>query len=213
MERRTGMQTKILDKVKAWAGKILPYALVILLTALLTAYLYSVFKPAETVTTESQKQAETVEGVKKAAENANITINTGQAQEASEKIKYIYASGEAPQYTIITTGDKARETVREEQEKSKADFSIVTDKNNPDEAVDLDSIPKDTKVELNQYNINAYKKVLHTVEVSPNLTDRKIGSVGYTVSKRVTDSGRYMGVGVEHNFDSHRTYLKLSYTW
>ena len=207
------MQTKILDRVKAWAGKILPYALVILLTALLTVYLYSVFRPAETVTTQSQKQAETVEGVKKAAENANITINTGQAQEASEKIKYIYTSGQSPQYTIITTGEKAQETAKAEQEKAGADFAIVTDKNNPDETVDLDSIPKDTKVELNQYNINAYKKVLHTVEVSPNITDKKVGSVGYMVSKRVSDNGHYLGVGVEHNFDVHRTYLKLSYTW
>ena len=205
------MLTTAFEKVKAWAGKFLPFLLVFALTFLLA---YLVFhQDKETVTTESQRTAETIEGVQRASENAGITINTGQAQEASEKIKYIYASGESPQYTIITTGEKAQETAKAEQEKAGADFAIVTDKNNPDETVDLSKLDKDTKVELNQYNINAYKKVLHTVEVSPNLTDRKIGSVGYMVSKRVSDNGHYLGVGVEHNFDVHRTYLKLSYTW
>ena len=205
------MLIRAFEKVKAWAGKILPFLIVMVLTFLLA---YLVFhQDKETVTTESQRQAETVEGVQKASENAGITINTGQAQEASEKIKYIYASGQQPQYTIITTGDKAQETAKAEQEKAGADFAIVTDKNNPNETVDLSKLDKDTKVELNQYNINAYKKVLRTIEVSPNITDKKIGSVSYMVSKRVSDNGHYLGVGVEHNFDVHRTYLKVAYTW
>lgn len=202
-----------IERLKAWTKSSLPYLITIVITFLLTAFAYHFLKPVETVTTESQRQAETVEGVKKASENAGITINTGQATEASEKIKYIYATGEAPQYTIITTGDKVQETVKNEQEKAKADFSIVTDKNNPDTAVDLSKIDNDTKVELNQYNINAYKKVLRTVEVSPNVTDKRIGSVSYTVSKRISDNGHYLGAGLEYNFDSHRTYVKLSYTW
>ena len=205
------MLTTAFEKVKAWADKLLPFVLLFALTFLL-AYL-AFHQDKEMVTTESQHTAETLEGVQRASENAGITINTGQAQEASEKIKYIYASGESPQYTIITTGEKAQETAKAEQEKAGADFAIVTDKNNPDETVDLSKLDKDTKVELNQYNINAYKKVLHTVEVSPNITDKKVGSVGYMVSKRVSDNGHYLGVGVEHNFDVHRTYLKLSYTW
>ncbi len=205
------MLTEAFEKVKVWAGKILPFLIVMTLTFLL-AYLFF-HQNKETVTTESQKQAETVEGVKKASENAGIVINTGQAQEASEKIKYIYETGQAPQYTIITTGDKASEKVQEAQKTANADFSIVTDKNNPNETVDLSKLDKDTKVELNQYNINAYKKVLRTIEVSPNLTDKKIGSVSYMVSRKVSDNGHYLGVGVEHNFDSHRTYLKVAYTW
>lgn len=205
------MLTTAFNTAKKWAGKILPFLLVFALTFLLA---YLVFhQDKETVTTESQHTAETVEGVQRASENAGITINTGQAQEASEKIKYIYTSGQSPQYTIITTGDKAQETAKAEQERAGADFSIVTDKNNPDTAVDLSKLDKDTKVELNQYNINAYKKVLHTVEVSPNITDKKVGSVSYMVSKRVSDNGHYLGVGVEHNFDVHRTYLKVAYTW
>lgn len=207
------MLTTAYKKVRVWAGKVLPFLITIVITFLLTALVYHFLNPIETVTTESQRQAETAEGVKKASENAGITINTGQASEASEKIRYIYASGESPQYTIITTGEKVQESVKAEQEKAKADFSIVTDKNNPDTAVDLSKIDKDTKVELNQYNINAYKKVLRTVEVAPNLTDRKVGSVSYTVSKRVSDNGHYLGAGLEYNFDNHRTYLKLSYTW
>ncbi len=49
------------------------------------------------------------------------------------------------------------------QQKSGADFAIVTDPTNPDKPVDLNKVaklPEGTTVNLNQYNVHAYKKRL-----------------------------------------------------
>ena len=62
--------------------------------------------------------------------------------------------------------------------------------------------------------MQAYKKVLHTVEVSPDIDGgRGVAEVGYSVSHKVSRDGKYLGVGASYNFDSNKAYVKMTYTW
>jgi hypothetical protein len=40
-----------------------------------------------------------------------------------------------------------------------------------------------------------------------------VDEVGYTVSKKISKDGKYIGVGASYNIDDHKTMVKLSYTW
>lgn len=92
--------------------------------------------------------------------------------------------------------------------------SIYKDVTGDGEKADVTSISKDKPVELNQYNVQAYKKVLHTVEVSPDIDGgRGVAEVGYSVSHKVSRDGKYLGVGASYNFDSNKAYVKMIYTW
>ena len=162
-------------------------------------------KPA---TTMPQQQAETPVGVEKAASNAHIKLDSGQTKQVSETIREIRVTEREPVYIIQTTGDKAREVSEKASKQEKADFSIVTDKDHSDEAVELDKLDENETVNLNQYNIQAYKKQLNTIEYQPWEK-----TIGYTHSWKVSKSGKYLGVGADYDIDDKRVLAKVTYSW
>lgn len=207
--------TKIIDWLNAHKTACI-YAISVIVVAVLAFALWYYTHPPQTVTTESQVQAETPAGVTLAANNAHIGLAPDQAQQAADKIQYIYAHDVQPIYTVTTTGANVEKQAQAAQQSAGADFSIVTNKSNPNEKTDLSKIPAGSTVELNQYNVQAYKKILHTIDVSPGIDYtgvNGIGEIGYTVSKKVSDSGKYVGVGASYNAENHKTMVKLSYTW
>lgn len=203
-----------MEKIRSIAAKY-PYLLAIAAIVLVCIAGYFVWhsKQAQPVTTESQVQAETTAGVTQAADKAQVSISPSQAQEAASQIRYIYTNSIIPQYTITTTGDKAQEVAEKAQAAAGADFAIVTNKSNPTEATSLKTLPAGPTVELNQYNVQAYKKVLHTIDVSPDIHDKAIGEVGYMVSRKISKDGKYLGVGVSYNVEDKKTLVHVSYTW
>ena len=160
------------------------------------------------VTPMTQQQAETPAGVEKAASNAHIKLDSGQTKQVSETIREIRVTKKEPVYIIQTTGDKAQEAYEKASKQEKADFSIVTDKDHPDEAVELDKLDKNTTVNLNQYNVQAYKKHINTIEYYPAEK-----TVGYTHQWKISKSGKYMGVGVDYDTDDGRIMAKVTYSW
>ena len=162
-------------------------------------------KPA---TTMPQQQAETPAGVEKAASNAHIKLDSGQTKQVSETIREIRVTEKEPVYIIQTTGDKAQEVSEKASKQEKADFSIVTDKDHSDEAVELDKLDENETVNLNQYNIQAYKKQLNTIEYQPWEK-----TIGYTHSWKVSKSGKYLGVGADYDIDDKRVLAKVTYSW
>lgn len=205
-----------MEQVKTWvyAHRRIVGAIIFGIIAVIVAAL--LFRGCKTepqkVTVEQQTQAQTEAGVEKAADNAQIPVSREQAQDAAQEIRYIYEHDTKPEYTIITTGGDVEKQAQAAQERAGADFSIVTSKD--DSKADVASISKDKPVELNQYNVQAYKKTLHTVEVSPDIDGgRGVAEVGYTVSRKVSRDGKYLGVGASYNFDSNKTYVKMTYTW
>ena len=159
-------------------------------------------------TTMPQQQAETSIGVQQASENAHVKLDYGQATQVSEIIKEIRVTEKEPVYVIQTTGNEAKEISENVVKQEKADFAIVTDKDNPEKAVELDKLDKDTIVNLNQYNIKAYKNHINTIEYYPSEK-----TVGYTHQWKISKSGKYIGVGVDYDTDDGRVMAKVTYSW
>lgn len=206
-----------MEQVKTWvyAHRRIVGAIIFGILAVIVAVL--LFRSCKTeqpqkVTVEPQTQAQTEAGVEKAADAAQVPVSREQAQDAAQEIRYIYQHDEPPEYTIVTTGGDVEKQAQAAQERAGADFSIVA--SDDGEKADIASISKDKPVELNQYNVQAYKKVLHTVEVSPDIEGgRGIAEVGYSVSRKVSRDGKYLGVGASYNFDNDKAYVKMTYTW
>lgn len=205
-----------MEQVKTWvyAHRRIVGAIIFGILAVIVAVL--LFRGCKTepqkVTVEPQSEAQTETGVEKAADSAQVQVSRQQAQDAAQEIHYIYEHDTKPEYTIVTTGGDVERQAQAAQERAGADFSIVA--SDDGEKADVASISKDKPVELNQYNVQAYKKTLHTVEVSPDIDGgRGIAEVGYSVSRKVSRDGKYLGVGASYNFDSNKTYVKMTYTW
>lgn len=185
------------------------FGCVAVIAAALLFIIDTTLKPApEPVTTIPQQQAETPAGVEKAANNAHIKLDSGQTKQVSETIREIRVTEKEPVYIIQTTGDKAQEVSEKASKQEKADFSIVTDKDHSDEAVELDKLDENETVNLNQYNIQAYKKQLNTIEYQPWEK-----TIGYTHSWKVSKSGKYLGVGADYDIDDKRVLAKVTYSW
>lgn len=205
-----------MEKAKAWALAHRRIIGGVVLCVLLVVIAVLLFRGCKTepqkVTVEPQSEAQTETGVEKAADNAQVPVSREQAQDAAQEIRYIYKHDTKPEYTIITTGGDVERQAQAAQERAGADFSIVA--SDDGEKADVASTGKDKPVELNQYNVHAYKKVLHTVEVSPDIEGgRGVAEVGYTVSHKVSRDGKYLGIGASYNFDSNKAYVKMTYTW
>ena len=199
---------EILLNITNWLAGHKLEVFVVLELILIAFALYHLLKPPETITVMSQEQAETTQGVKQASENAHVKIDSAQAQEIASTIREIRVVEKAPEYAVHTTGDKAQEASEKAQEATGADFAIVTNKDTAQEVKQLDELPADTQVTLNQYNVQAYKKHINTIEYQPT---EKV--VGYTHQWKVSKSGRYMGVGADYDIDDKRIMMKISYSW
>ena len=199
---------EILLNIKNWLAGHKLEVFVVLELILIAFALYHLLKPPETITVMPQEQAETTQGVKQASENAHVGIDNAQAQEIASTIREIRVVEKAPEYTVQTTGDKAQEASEKAQEAAGADFAIVTNKDTAQEVKQLDELPADTQVTLNQYNVQAYKKHINTIEYQPT---EKV--VGYTHQWKVSKSGRYMGVGADYDIADKKVMMKVSYSW
>ena len=199
---------EILLNITNWLAGHKLEVFVVLELILIAFALYHLLKPPETITVMSQEQAETTQGVKQASENAHVKIDSAQAQEIASTIREIRVVEKAPEYAVHTTGDKAQEASEKAQEATGADFAIVTNKDTTQEVKQLDELPADTQVTLNQYNVQAYKKHINTIEYQPT---EKV--VGYTHQWKVSKSGRYMGVGADYDIDDKKVMMKVTYSW
>lgn len=142
--------------------------LVVFLSLVLTYFVWAHFHPLQTVTLESQEQAQTVAGVQQAANAARVPISAEQDAMIASAIKQ--DADKTPDSVVQTTGAKLEETIQTELQKSGGQFSIVTDPKNTDKvptltqvsgktvttAVKAEAISPNTPVTLNQYNIKAY---------------------------------------------------------
>lgn len=164
------------------------------------------------VTTMSQEEAETPKGVETVSQNAGVPISPTQAKEVAREIQVIRETEQVPVYVVQSTGATVEKDSEKAVKDNHADFAILTDPSDKDKEVDISSIPEDTKVELNQYNVQAYKPVIRQVEVGKSPDGDNI--VGFTVSKKVSKDGQYLGVGVDHVFgNDNKTYIKVVYSW
>lgn len=174
------------------------------------------FHQPQPITGESQKQAETPAGVELAAKNAHIDMLQSQLEETAKQIADL--KNKPPDTIIHTVPVKVIETVEVERKKSGADFAIVTDPKQPDKQVDLKDIerlPADTSVTLNQYNVQAYKKVIHGYNIYPGYDAGgfKINEITADASRRISKDGKYLGVIAGYDFEHDKAKIGLRYSF
>ena len=180
--------------------KMLRYAVIviaIILLVLLGFYFFDKHNPPEKETGMSQVQAETEAGINAAAHNAQVPLSASQGKEIVTQIREIHTTEQVPVYVVQSTGSTIRQDVEQAREDSKADFAVVTDPNCPDEEVKLDELDKDVRVELNQYNVQAYKPVIRQIEAG-KVAGGDGFMIGGSVSRKITKDGQYLGVGADY---------------
>lgn len=178
--------------------------------------LWQHFNQPEPVTPLSQQQAETPAGVDIAAKNAHIDMLQSQLNEAAQQIARL--KNKPPDKVVVTEVKEVVKVVEKEVVKSGADFGIVTNPASPDKPVDLGEIarlPEGTTVNLNQYNIFAYKKVIRGVSVFPALDRGKVkfDEVTIDVSRKITKDGKYIGVVAGYDFDHNKAKAGIRYSF
>lgn len=198
-------------------GKVI-LSLILFIIVLVAGYFgYQYFHPAQPVTSESQKQAETPEGISLAAHNAHVGLMQDQLDQASKEIARL--KNKPPDTIIKTVPYEVEKIVVKEVEKRGADFAIVTDPKQPDKKVDLkevEKLPDTTPLTLNQYNVFAYKKVIHDITVYPSfngITPNGIDEIDYGVSRKVTNDGKYLGVTAGYEFDNKKAKIGVKITF
>lgn len=188
----------------------------LILAVLLLAYNNYLQKQAiSKVTFSTQEKAETAAGVHQAATDADVKLDSGQEKEIATVIKEIRTTEQVPVYVVQTTGANLNNAAEMAKERAEADFSIIADnapvnndKVSSEASQEFKTIPDNAPVTLNQYNIQAYKKHINTIEYRPWEK-----TVGYTHQWKITKSGRYIGVGADYNIDDKRVYAKVVYSW
>ncbi|WP_110955770.1 hypothetical protein [Anaerosinus massiliensis] len=192
------------------------YIIAFVITTLMIIGVFTIYKnknvDTKKVIYESQQQLESVDGIKEAANNAKVDMLQYQLEDAKKQIASL--KNKQPDTIVKTVVKEVPVTVEKERQKSNADFAIITNPAKTDEKVDLSKYSDDQEVTLNQYNVHAYKKLLRQIDYAPkNIDDWSAKEIGYSVSKKISNDGKYLGVAVDHEFDDKKTTVKLRYTY
>lgn len=126
-------------------------------------------------------------------------------KEQVKEVKHDVAVSKKPDQIVKTTVGELPKVV--EQNTKDYDFTIVTDPNNPTEKFDTSKYKFDQAINVNQYNIKAYKKHIRGIEYYP---DKYVGA---DYSWKISDNGQYLGIAFLQNLDDNKTYLGVRYSW
>lgn len=225
MSIESDLAKAVIDTVKSspqyqkvrWAAIIFVLLFIIVSCAAGYLALQYYFHPAQSVTGESQRQAEALEGIELAAKNAHINMLQSQLEEAAKQIASL--NNRPPDTVIRTVPVEVVKTVESEREKRGADFAIVTDPKQLDKQVDLNQVqnlPADMPITLNQYNVFAYKKKLHQVEFTPDWSGTirgkwKLDEMGYGETRKISNDGKYAGWKIGYNFKHEEAKMAITY--
>ncbi|MBP2635570.1 MAG: hypothetical protein H6Q72_1477 [Firmicutes bacterium] len=198
----------------SWRQALIALGVILLVAA--GYFIWQHFHQPQPVTGESQQQAETPAGVELAAKNAHINMLQSQLDEAAAQIAAL--KNKPPNTIIQTVPYEVTKTIEVERKKSGADFAIVTDPKQPDKQVNLkeiEKLPANTPVNLNQYNVFAYKKVIHGYNIYPgyDVGRFKINEITADVSRRISKDGKFVGVAAGYDFEHDKAKIGLRYSY
>lgn len=221
MEKQSGINKMEVDNmIIDWKGILTkfkwPIIGLVILVIVLIAYGCHKDKTQPVVVPMSQQQAETPAGIDLAAKEARINLLQSQLNEASKQIAEL--KNKEPDVIIKTKPEYVMVEVEKGVKQSGADFAILTDPANADKPVNINDLPPNADVTLNQWNIHAYRPVLRQIEVAPDWAQLaqgkfKIDSAGYGVAKKISKSGKYLGIKAQYDFDDKEGKLLTTYTY
>lgn len=100
-----------------------------------------------------------------------------------------------------------------------ADFAIITNPAEPTKKVDLKEVaklPDATTVNLSQYNVFAYKKILKGMNLYPKFEGVKpvgLSEITGDISRKISKDGKYIGITAGFQFEDKKTKLGLRVTF
>jgi hypothetical protein len=143
-----------------------------------------------------------------------------QLDDAAKEIAHL--KNKPPDTIIKTVPVEVIKVVTKEVKKRGANFGMLTDPDHPNNQIDLNEIatlPEGTTVNLNQYNVFAYRKVIRGFNVMPDWTESikrgspRIQEVTYDVSRRITKDGKYIGGVVGYDFKHDKAKAGIRYSF
>ena len=179
--------------------------IIVFVLAIVLGFFLYLNKTGQTVTITSQNEAETPQGIQAAAQKAKIKLLEEQAVETAALIQKL--KDKEPEYMVQTIVKEVAVVSEQERIKNNADFAIITKHDDPDYKFNPDDFDKDDVINLNQYNIKAYKKRIVGVSYYPN----KFASIDY--SKKVSNSGHYLGISVIQDLKENKSYFGVRYSF
>lgn len=202
-------------------GVMIRYVVVVIVVAFLGWGGYYFWQQYEikSVIYENQKQSETAFGVALAAKEAHISMLQSQLEEAAGQIADL--KNKPPDTIIKTIPIEVQKVIEVEREKRNADFAIVTKPDEPDKKLDIKEIDKlspDTTINLNQYNVYAYKKIVRGITVYPDWSktlngNLKIKEISADINKKFSKDGKYIGLAFGYDVEESKVKLGLRYTF
>ena len=169
---------------------ILKYMLIAIAVGFAGYCIYDVLKPAEKTPIIKSEQLQSTGQIKKAADNAGVSLSDEQAKNIQDKIQDAKPAG-----SVSATAGTVKQIAEQQRQLNGSDFAPVVSDG------DLSKLPDDTPIELKQYHIYAAPKVQHEVGLK---LDQESGShisgVSYGIKRRITEKGQYIGARVDYDW-------------
>ena len=208
-----------MNNILTGRGKLLLAFILFVIVCFVGYVIYGYYHQPQLVTMESQRLAEMPAGISLAAQNAKVAMIQGQLNDAAQQI--IFLKNKTPETIVKTISYEVTSVVTKEVKNRGAEFAIVTNAKKPEKQVNLkeiENLPGDSQVVLNQYNVFAYKKIVRGVTIYPDWSaaikrNIKINEVTDDISRKISNDGKYIAITAGYEFVNKRGKAGLRYSF
>lgn len=182
---------------------IFKYIFIIIITMIIGYYIYDVFKPADKIPIIKSEQLQSTDQIKKAADNAGVSLSDEQSKIIQDKIQDTKPAG-----SVSATVGTIKQVAEQQRHLNGSDFAPVVSDD------DLSKLPEDTSIELKQYHIYAAPKIQHEVGLKLDQeSSSHVSGISYGIKRRITEKGQYIGARVDYDWRDKEAAVWATYTW
>lgn len=183
--------------------KICKCFIVICLTGAAFYYVFNTIKPFDKVPIIKSEQLQSTDQIKKAADNAGLSLSDEQSKIIKDKIQNAKPTGSVP-----ATAGTVQQVAEKQQKQQGSDFAPVVSDG------ELSKLPDDTPINLNQYHIYAAPKVQHEFGLKLDAeSNSHISGISYGIKRRITEKGQYIGARVDYDWKEKEAEIWATYSW
>lgn len=183
--------------------KICKCFIVICLTGAAFYYVFNTIKPFDKVPTIKSEQLQSTDQIKKAADNAGLSLSDEQSKIIQDKIQNAKPAG-----SVLATAGTVQQVAEQQRQQNRSDFAPLVSNS------DISKLPDDTPIELNQYHIYAAPKLQHEVGLKLDAeSDSHISGISYGIKRRITEKGQYIGARVDYDWKEKEAAIWMTYAY
>ena len=183
--------------------KICKYFIIICLTGAAFYYVFNKIKQFDKTPIIKSEQLQSTDQIKKAADNAGLSLSDEQSKFIQDKIQNAKPAGSVP-----ATSGTVQQVAEQQRQQNGSDFAPVVSDG------DISKLPDDTPIELNQYHIYAAPKLQHEVGLKLDAeSGSHISGISYGIKRRITEKGQYIGARVEYDWKEKEIAAWATYSW